>query len=589
MLVLGSAGAMTAGAGYEMLRVLSVNGLTALGAVMVALFVLLFGWIALAFTSACAGFWSLLRGDPRLGVDPAAPLPALSARTALLMPTYNEQPARVFATLRAMNESLHALEVADRFDIFILSDSTDPDIWIAEEAGFLALRQMGGGAGRIFYRHRPRNIGRKAGNIADWVSRFGAAYPHFLILDADSVMSGETLVRLAAAMERNARVGLIQTLPVIVGAATLFGRLQQFAAQVYGPVIAHGLAWWHGAESNYWGHNAMIRTRAFASCAGLPVLRGRAPFGGHILSHDFVEAALLRRGGWEVHMLPGLPGSFEEAPPSLTDLAIRDRRWCQGNLQHAAVLPARGLHWISRLHLLTGIGSYVAAPLWLMFLAIGLLIALQARFEPFDYFPAGRSLFPRWPQVDPVRARYLVRGRDGGAARAQAARLPRCGAAWRAAPIRGSLPIAARRLDRDGHRRAARPGRDADPEHRRDRDPGRQGCGMAAAAPRRRLDRPRSSCPAVLAAHACSGWRWVLGPIAPRSSSRCGCCRSLPACCSPFRWRAPPPAARAGRGFGGSGCCALRKRRSRPRCCVGRPISGRPGGPSRPGAGSIGC
>ncbi len=406
VLVLGGAAMMTAAAGYEMYRVLSVNGLTALGAVMVVLFVLLFGWIALAFTSALAGFWCVLRGDRRLGIDPGTPLSALASRTALLMPTYNEQPGRVFAALQAMEESLQALKVADRFDIFILSDTTDPEIWIAEEAGFLALRQRGG-AGRISYRHRSRNTGRKAGNIADWVSRFGAAYPQFLILDADSVMSGETLVRLAAAMERNPDVGLIQTLPVIVGAATLFGRLQQFAARVYGPVIAHGLAWWHGAEGNYWGHNAMIRTQAFASCAGLPVLRGRAPFGGHILSHDFVEAALLRRGGWAVHMVPYLSGSFEEAPPSLTDLAIRDRRWCQGNLQHAAVLPARGLHWISRLHLLTGIGSYAAAPLWLMFLAIGLMIALQARFEPFDYFPAGRSLFPRWPQVDPVRARYL--------------------------------------------------------------------------------------------------------------------------------------------------------------------------------------
>ncbi|HJS88034.1 MAG TPA: glucans biosynthesis glucosyltransferase MdoH, partial [Acetobacteraceae bacterium] len=403
--VLGGAMVLTAAAGFEMDRVLAANGLTLLGAVMIALFVLLFGWIALAFTSALGGFWRVLRGTSWLGIDPAAPLPALAARTALLMPAYNEQPGRVFAAVEAMAESLEAVGAAAWFDLFILSDTTDPETWIAEEAAFLALRARPGV--RIFYRHRPRNIGRKAGNVADWVRRFGAAYPHFLILDADSVMSGETLARLAAAMERNPRVGLIQTLPVIVGATTLFGRLQQFAARVYGPVIAHGLACWHGAEGNYWGHNAMIRTRAFAACAGLPELRGRAPFGGPILSHDFVEAALLRRGGWEVHMVPSLPGSFEEAPPSLTDLALRDRRWCQGNLQHAAVLPARGLHWVSRLHLLSGIFSYAAAPLWLLFLLIGLMIALQARLEPFDYFPAGRALFPRWPQVDPVRARTL--------------------------------------------------------------------------------------------------------------------------------------------------------------------------------------
>jgi len=227
------------------------------------------------------------------------------------------------------------------------------------------------------------------------------------------LMSARLLLRLVATMERNPGIGLVQTLPIIVGASTPFARLQQFAARVYGPVIANGLAFWHGAEGNYWGHNAMIRTRAFADCAGLPKLSGRGPFGGHILSHDFVEAALLRRGGWAVHMEPRLGGSYEEGPPSLVDVAVRDRRWCQGNLQHAAVLPARGLHWVSRMHLLTGIGSYATAPLWLLFLLVGLLIALQVHFEPFDYFPGGRSLFPRWPIVDPVRARFLFEGAMG--------------------------------------------------------------------------------------------------------------------------------------------------------------------------------
>jgi membrane glycosyltransferase len=194
---------------------------------------------------------------------------------------------------------------------------------------------------------------------------------------------------------------------VIVNARTLFSRLQQFAGRVYGPIISAGNAWWHGPHSNYWGHNAIIRVRAFAEEAGLPELRGRKPFGGHILSHDFVEAALMRRAGWGIYMAPTMGGSFEEVPPSILDFAGRDRRWCQGNLQHLAVLPARGLHWVSRLHLLTGIGSYLTAPMWLVFLILGLLISLQAHFIRPEYFPKGFSLFPTWPQQDPVLAAWV--------------------------------------------------------------------------------------------------------------------------------------------------------------------------------------
>jgi len=208
-------------------------------------------------------------------------------------------------------------------------------------------------------------------------------------------------------MESHPGVALIQTLPIIVNAKTLFARLQQFSGRLYGPLVAAGIAWWHGSEGNYWGHNAIIRVRAFAQDAGLPHLPGRKPFGGHILSHDFVEAALMRRGGWAIRMVPALGGSFEECPPSLLDFAARDRRWCQGNLQHLAVLPARGLHWVSRLHLLTGIGTYLTAPLWLLFLVFGILISLQAHFVRPEYFPKGFSLFPKWPAEDPILAAWV--------------------------------------------------------------------------------------------------------------------------------------------------------------------------------------
>ncbi|UOK71306.1 glucans biosynthesis glucosyltransferase MdoH [Ancylobacter polymorphus] len=403
--VISGTAALTVLAANEMYRVLDVGGVTLLEYLVLCLFVLLFAWIGFAFTNAVLGLYGLLRGpDGTLGIATAGPRPALSARHALLLPVYNEDPGRVLAGLEATCESLDATGAGAQFDVFILSDTTDPDVWVAEEAGFLPLRARWGRAGGLFYRRRPRNTGRKAGNIAEWVTRFGGAYESFLILDADSVMTGDCIVRLAAAMEANPTAGLIQTLPVIVGGRTLFARLQQFAGRLYGPLIAQGLASWSGPESNYWGHNAMIRTRAFAEGAGLPELKGPKPFGGHILSHDFIEAALMRRRGWGMQMVPWLQGSYEEGPPTLTDLAVRDRRWCQGNLQHIAVLPARGLHPVSRLHLLTGIGSYLTAPLWLVMLLAGLATALQARFVPPDYFPSGFSLFPAWPAQDPVRA-----------------------------------------------------------------------------------------------------------------------------------------------------------------------------------------
>ena len=404
--------ALTAVAANEMYQVLKVAGLTALEAVVLWLFVLLFAWIAFSLVSTLIGFVALLAGPDRsLGIDPEAPLPSLSSRNVLLLPTYNEQPHRVISRLQATYESLAETGRLKHFEFFILSDTTDPDIWILEEAAYLALvRQVG--SERLFYRHRQKNVGRKSGNISEWIVRFGGRYDHMIVLDADSLMTGDTIVRLADAMERHPQVGLIQTLPVLINASTLFARIQQFAGRVYGPLIARGIAWWHGSEGNYWGHNAIIRVKAFADQAGLPLLGGPKPFGGHILSHDFVEAALMRRAGWGVHMAPSLGGSYEECPPSLTEYAARDRRWCQGNLQHLGVLPARGLHWVSRLHLLTGIGSYVTSPMWLLFLSVGILISLQAQFIRPEYF-TGRSLFPQWPAQDPVRATWVFVGTMG--------------------------------------------------------------------------------------------------------------------------------------------------------------------------------
>jgi len=402
--ILLSTATCTAAGGYEMYRVLQVGGVTVLEAMVLALFLVLLAWVAFSFASALAGFFVLLAHRP----DDFAPeegLPAIASRIAMLLPTYNEDPQRLTARLRAIIESLEMTSHGKLFDWYVLSDSTDPDIWVAEEKALLALR--GAVATRLYYRHRAENTARKAGNVSDWITRFGDAYDFMIVLDADSLMSGQTIVRLVHAIETNPSAGLVQTLPMIVNARSLFARVQQFAGRLYGPVIAAGVAWWHGSEGNYWGHNAIIRVKAFAEAAALPQLRGRKPFGGHILSHDFVEAALMRRAGWGIYMLPALEGSYEEVPPSLLDFAARDRRWCQGNLQHLAVVPARGLHWVSRLHFIVGIGAYLTAPLWLLFLLLGMLISLQARFVRPEYFPKGFSLFPTWPAQDPVLAIWV--------------------------------------------------------------------------------------------------------------------------------------------------------------------------------------
>ena len=406
--MLGGTATLTLLAAYQMWRVLRIDGLGILETVLLALFIALFAWIALSFLGAVAGFALIVTNRRRrLGLDPEMALPSLSVGTALLMPTYNEEPHRLMAGLQAICESVNATGHAARFDVFILSDTTREDIAAQEAIEFEALRARLAGSPRVFYRRRNNNIERKAGNIAEWVRRFGGGYPQMLILDADSLMTGDTLVRLAGAMERHDDVGLVQSLPLIVNGTSLFARMQQFAARVYGPVIAYGVAWWHGGESNYWGHNAMIRTRAFADNAGLPELPGNKPFGGHVLSHDFVEAALIRRGGWALHMVPVLRGSYEEGPPSLTDLLVRDRRWCQGNLQHAAVLRARGLHWVSRWHFMIGIGHYFTAPMWAMLMLVGIAIPLEssglhigpglAEFSPGTY----------WRSLDPQRILWL--------------------------------------------------------------------------------------------------------------------------------------------------------------------------------------
>lgn len=341
---------------------LSRDGLDWVEVALLLFFVPLFCWIAFGFVTSAIGFLKLITGEHPGFTALPSPASSLRHRTAILMPVYNESVEEVFARASAMAHSVAASGGAPWIDFFILSDS-NPFHGKREEAAWKDLACKA--PIKVYYRRREKNTARKPGNIAEWVQRFGASYECMLILDADSMMSGDTIVGMASIMEERPSIGLLQTVPMITNARTLFQRWMQFASEAYGPIASAGLLWWSGSEANFWGHNAIVRTRAFAESCGLPELPGKAPFGGHILSHDMLESALLRRRGWAVHMVM-IGGSYEEFPPTIVDMAIRDRRWMQGNLQHLQLLGAAGLHWVSRLHLLIGASAYLTSPGWLL-------------------------------------------------------------------------------------------------------------------------------------------------------------------------------------------------------------------------------
>jgi membrane glycosyltransferase len=338
--------------------------------VLLALFVILFLLTAVGCMHGVYGLFIRIYGTRRriTALQPFKDRTIDGTSTAIIFPIYNEDSFRVLAGLRATYESLARTGQIDQFDFFILSDSTKPDNWVEEETRWCELVRDLDALGKIYYRRRLFNEERKSGNIRDFLNTWGKRYRYFVCCDADSVMHGETLVDLVKLMEAHPTVGLIQTVPSLVNAESLFGRIQQFANRLYAPVFIAGLNYWALDFGNYWGHNAIIRTEPFMQFCDLPQLPGHKPFGGQILSHDFVEAALMLRENWEVWMAYDLEGSYEEAPQALIENAQRERRWCQGNLQHGLVLFAKGLRGVSRLHLILGIFGYVASPLWLAFL-----------------------------------------------------------------------------------------------------------------------------------------------------------------------------------------------------------------------------
>lgn len=387
---------------YIMFDILRANDLTTLEAVILVLFGISFTWLALAFWSGLFGFvLQMLRIDPLTLKSTKGMLEdksPITCRTAVVMPVYNEDTHRVIAGFEATLRSLEKTGEITHFDFFLLSDTTNLTIAQAERDAWQLLQERLGDLGKqAFYRRREKNTARKVGNLAEFCQRWGANYENMIVLDADSIMAGDCLLKMVRAMQANPRTGLIQTIPIPVRQTTFFGRFVQFAAVLYSPMLATGLAFWQTDAANYWGHNAIIRMRAFIDHCGLPTLPGKAPFGGDILSHDFVEAAMLRRAGWDVFLLPDLEGSYEEVPCNIIDYAKRDRRWVQGNIQHLGIVDTKDLHPINRMHFLLGAIAYITSLIWLLMLVLSTADAVVRAINSNVYFTEVYQLYPNWP------------------------------------------------------------------------------------------------------------------------------------------------------------------------------------------------
>ncbi len=353
------------------------GGVNVLEWLAIGLFSANFFYLGVAAYTGFAGTLVLLF-SPKAPPQSSEPLVSTS-KTAIVIALYQEKPSKVIAAAEAMWESLKDLESEKGFEVFFLSDTSDPALVEIEERAMQDLIRRRPNE-PFWYRRRRENTQKKQGNINDFVQRWGARYDYMLELDADSFVSPEAILELVRRMDARPRTALIQSLPIIVGARTYSARAQQLALRVHGGLFGTGLTWWSGGAGNFWGHNAIIRLAPFAAHAALPDLPGREPLGGKILSHDFVEAALLRRAGWRVEIAGDIVGSYEEAPPTIVDLAARDRRWAQGNIQQIQILFSKGFDWLSKVHIGAGLMGYVSGLLWLCLVVTGVAIAANARF-----------------------------------------------------------------------------------------------------------------------------------------------------------------------------------------------------------------
>ncbi|MEM1100603.1 MAG: glucans biosynthesis glucosyltransferase MdoH [Pseudomonadota bacterium] len=426
--------------------------LEAIDVLLVSLFALNTLWVSAAAATAILG---------TMGADQekTAPRPASTGpreRTAVLFLICGEDPAAVVRSIEALNADLARDETAGDTDLWLLSD-TGPAAAKREEQAIAPLLA----AGLLRYRRRVQNLRRKPGNLADWVQEHGHAYQNMLVMDADSGMTAARLKDLRLAMEADPRLGLIQSGISLRPGGSRFTRLQRLSTRLAGPAFIRGLGAWAGQAGNYWGHNALIRVAAFRTAMDLPALRGPAPYGGDFLSHDFIEAAWLVRAGWKVEISPDMRGSFEDGSDRLETFHRRDRRWCQGNLQHIRALLTPGLHPLSRLHLAFGIQSYLSSPIWLIVILLFLLAGMAPGAVPILSGALALLLVPKITAMIGFLRRTRRRSRRRVFLRASMAELLLSTLVSPLVMVRQSLAVCAVILGRDcgwkGPRRLARP------------------------------------------------------------------------------------------------------------------------------------
>lgn len=319
-----------------------------------------------------------------------------SVPVALVMPVYEENEVSIFARIKVIYESLETYHSLPKLDFFILSDTRTPEKWIKEEAAYLGLCEATGNYQKFHYRRRKCNLNGKSGNIADFCRRWGNRYEYMIILDADSLMSGDLIIQLIAMMQRNPKAGIIQTNSKLFRATTLFQKLTEFSSYLFSSYFLKGASFWQINANSYWGHNAILRIKPFMEYCALPHLPEYGGLGGKILSHDTVEASLMRKAGFEVLCAYELEGSYEENPPNIIDVLKRDQRWCQGNMQHFWFLFGKKIPFINRIHILNGILSYLNSPIWLCYILLSLWNYIEeSKFlnysmlpEEFEYFKA---------------------------------------------------------------------------------------------------------------------------------------------------------------------------------------------------------